>query len=184
MRASRHTFFALSLFFNCISAQTFSVQYPPTIVDEDSITQYIASSSFDGAKVTSVNASSYDWWYFDVVSLDHTYSAVVVFYTAPNTSFPFLPDGKNILAAQISLQTPDAGVLAFNTAYANAATLTVGGDDTDIQGDWEGVGAAFTGAENLTLYNVTFDAEEELGVTGFISFNSVSRLPNFRQSVV
>ncbi|KAF5385702.1 hypothetical protein D9757_003548 [Collybiopsis confluens] len=163
----------LSLFLHYLLAVSASTtQYPSTVVDGDSIVQYIATSAIDAPKVSTINATSYDYWYFDAVSLDHEYSVVAVFYAAPKTSFPFLPKNQQILAAQISVQTP--GAVTINTTYATAATLTVDDINNDIEGTWEGIGAAFTGTRNMTLYNVTFESEEQLGVSGFASFKSIA----------
>jgi hypothetical protein len=55
-----------------------------------SIAQYISShNGLDAPHVTPINASAYDWWYFDVVSEYLGYSVVVVFFNAPMTAFPF-----------------------------------------------------------------------------------------------
>jgi hypothetical protein len=50
--------------------------------------QFISyASGLDAPKVIPINASAYDWWYFDAVSDDAEESIVIVFYTASDTGF-------------------------------------------------------------------------------------------------
>lgn len=157
----------------CAQSSFKSISIPPTISNTTSVAQFISDSSFDGPKVTNINSSSYDWWYFDAVSLDSNYSIVAVFYASPNTSFIGAESATDILEVQIRVQTPEEDVFfAVDSPSATAGKLTL--DGNDITGDWEGTGSRFLGRD-LTCYNVTFDSDaaEELGISGFISMTSV-----------
>lgn len=106
-----------------------------------------------------------------MVSFDHSYSIVAVFYTTPNTSFIGAGSATEILEVQISVQTPEDNVFFYNAAYASGATVQM--NENDIQANWEGTGAGFVGLD-LAQYTIQFDATEQLGISGFMTMESVS----------
>lgn len=66
------------------------------------ITETIGSIPLDGVYITEPNATSYEWWYFDVVSLDHRSSAVFV------TSVTYSAAGTGPqLSADLTISHPD-----------------------------------------------------------------------------
>ncbi|KAF2993485.1 hypothetical protein E8E14_001883 [Neopestalotiopsis sp. 37M] len=125
------------------------------------------AGNLDGNKMnTSANLTSYDYWWFDLVSTSDKSAVNIVFYNAGDIG------NAQPLAVEVS------GVFANGTRYFNqvlspdGATISNGPDG--ISAWWNGTGAGFQGtsleAENAQ-YNVTFDSPE-LGVFGTIQLNS------------
>jgi hypothetical protein len=73
-----------------LSAQTHIV--PNTVAIGNSIAQYISGDSgLDGPKVSpEINATSFDWLYFDAVSEDSSMAIVIVFFLSTDLGFPFV----------------------------------------------------------------------------------------------
>ncbi|KAN0105864.1 hypothetical protein V8E51_008740 [Hyaloscypha variabilis] len=70
---------AISLFPSCslqnpVSARSISFESIPLAPVTGPITaQFVSEASgFDGSKLSAVNSTSYDWWYFDVASPDQS----------------------------------------------------------------------------------------------------------------
>ncbi|KAJ7042170.1 hypothetical protein C8F04DRAFT_1030619 [Mycena alexandri] len=162
-------------FFSVLSLVTGTashVYHIPAAVGNDSSAALFTSAAadLDGAKIRPVNATAYDWWYFDVVSTDpdSLASVVVVFYTATPGGFPFLPPSDSVTVAQIFVSFPNG--TTFN-ATANADDATVITDNNVSSGEWVGSGLSW----NHTGFNyaVVVDAPD-IGVQGTISFNPIA----------
>ena len=56
----------------------------------DSIAQFVPGSIwFRWPKMDpEINATSFDWWYFDAISENNSCTVVVVFYMTPDLGFP------------------------------------------------------------------------------------------------
>ena len=75
---------AISFAHNTVDVVSGQTSNGPSTVQFES-----ASSGFDGPKVTNLNSTTFDLWYFDVVADDLSATAVVSFYTAdPGALFP------------------------------------------------------------------------------------------------
>lgn len=146
---------------------------PPTVVNKTSIAQFTSSShGLDAPHVTPINASAWDWWYFDVISPDHLQSVVVVFYTAPETGFLF----DEAPVTNINLASINVGIKGHETffgsgMFANAAKVV--SVSNGAAGRWEGSGFEFVGSPDLKEYEIKIDSPE-IGVKGTITFHSVS----------
>ncbi|KAK7008218.1 hypothetical protein R3P38DRAFT_3024000 [Favolaschia claudopus] len=95
-------------------------EIPSGIQNKTSIAQFTSTSTpLDAPKVHPINASAFDWWYFDVVSSDPSSlaSVIVTFFTSSQAAFP-------------------AG------AFASSATVTIEGDNSS--GAWHGTGFKWT----------------------------------------
>ncbi|OBT39926.1 hypothetical protein VE00_09597 [Pseudogymnoascus sp. WSF 3629] len=134
-------------------------------------TSTLVSSAYglDSPHVHGVNASSYEWWYFDAVSSDGLYSVVFTFYTAPGTGFPAGGPPDDILIAQISVSTPSNEILIGEDDSVFAKKAIVVSIGNGASGDWVGTGFSFTGASDLSAYTVVVDSTA-LDVKGTVSF--------------
>lgn len=164
---------ACALFGSTRAASTLVV--PNKIAVGPSIAQFVSgSSALDGPKLTNeVNATSFDWWYFDAVSSDSKAAVVIVFYLSTSLGFPFVPSGS-VLSVDIFATFPN-GSLVFDPLadplIGGSATITTNGDGAS--GTWGGTGFSFEGAPDLSSYTVTVD-NPVLGIKGTLQLNSVS----------
>jgi hypothetical protein len=76
--------------------------YPNSVNTGNSVAQFTSGvTGFDGPKVSSLNGTSYDWWYFDAVSSTSNASIVLVFYIATDAGFPFLLPGSGLQSSRM-----------------------------------------------------------------------------------
>jgi len=130
---------------------------PPSPSNGNSIAQFISlANGLDGPHVTPINASAFEWWYFDVVSQDADYNIAVIFFTAPGTAFPFdAAPANDILPVAVSLSTPENTTLLFTEVFAREARVTT--TSNGASGDWEGTGCSFIGTPDLSVYSINLD---------------------------
>ncbi|KAJ7659595.1 hypothetical protein DFH06DRAFT_965437, partial [Mycena polygramma] len=142
------------------------------VSNRSSTAHFTASAhGLDAPKVQPVNASAFDWWYFDAVSTDprsHA-SVTVVFHTSAASAFPFLPPSDTTTVAQISGSFLN-GTLFSVTMGAKGATVTA--DENFSSGDWRGTGLGWTHSGDGT-YTVLVDAPH-VGMQGRITFRSIA----------
>jgi hypothetical protein len=137
----------------------------PSVVQFDS-----ASSGFDGPKVQNLNDTTFDLWYFDVVSYDLDATAVIVFFTAePDALFPGAVDLGTADYAEIFVTTSD-GVDFVTAVGADSLTVVTSGDGSS--GTLDGDGAAWTGSPDMSQYTVTVNAPLQ-GIVGTLSLQAV-----------
>lgn len=147
---------------------------PPAVVNGSSHSTLTSGAyGFDGPKITPVNSTSWDWWYFDVVSEDAQSSAVVVFYTAPETGFVFAAaPTQNILEASLSLKLPGNEDLIYITNFAEKANVVT--VKNGASGEWTGTGFSFEGSPDMREYTINID-DKTNGVKGTVAFHSVTK---------
>lgn len=133
----------------------------------NSIAQFVSGASgLDGPKMDpEINATSFDWWYFDAVS-ENSCAVVIVFCVTTDLGFPFVPP-LSTLSVDI-FATFEDGTLVFlplNDLPLRAGTATVVTGVDGSSGSWEGIGFEWKGAPDLSQYVVTIDSPL-LGITG------------------
>jgi hypothetical protein len=113
---------------------------PPAVVNGSSNAIFTSTSDgLDGPKITPVNSTSWDWWYFDVVSGDAQSSAVIVFYAAPETGFaPAQAPPQHILQVSFSLNILGYEEPTTIDSFAESVTVTTIGNGAS--GEWTGTG--------------------------------------------
>ncbi|KAK7042340.1 hypothetical protein R3P38DRAFT_3448220 [Favolaschia claudopus] len=143
---------------------------PSTIQTGASIAQFEYSSQLDAPKLSTVNGSVFDWWYFDVVSADtdNLATAVVILYTTSHDAFPFLDPFDGALPAQIVVTFPN-GTLVSTQLLADSATIIA--EDDYSSGEWDGTGIKWSG--QTSGYTVIIDSPIA-GVKGSITFQPVA----------
>ncbi|KAF7308243.1 hypothetical protein HMN09_00672200 [Mycena chlorophos] len=154
------------------SAHVFNI--PAPVQPGNSTANYVFSSSsggIDGPKVAPITNSTFQWWYFDVVSTepgDHSYF-VGVFYTTAPPAFPLLSASDLVTPIHLSGAYSN-GTLWSASTMANGATISVKGDT--VSGVWNDSGMSWS-ASSASQYLITIDAPT-LGITGTITFNGIA----------
>ena len=188
--------FGIALFALQLAARGHASVYPTHTYTLPSTVQNGASSMqtnsrqgpLDGPKLDFINASSFDWWYFDVVSYSNKASIVLVFESASSfargdtTELPSPTEKINTVS--ISGSFPNGTLFRTETVSGDAIVTTVGDGSS---GNWTGTGAGWVGTPDLSSWTVTFDAPH-LGFKGEIKIKSVStrsllrRIDDFREN--
>lgn len=123
------------------------------------VTSQLVSSKFglDGPKLSGVNGTAWDWWYFDVVSKDAKSSVVVTFYTATNEGFPLLAEFKSVNVLGVYITFPN-GTSTLQMIKAGDVTVTTLGDGSS--GYFPGTGSGGVGSPDMSSYLVTVNSPQ------------------------
>ncbi|KAF4332253.1 hydroxyneurosporene synthase [Fusarium beomiforme] len=112
------------------------------------------ASGADGPRVFPINATTFDWWYFDAVSDDGLHALTVIFFTSSFVGFSFdLESTIDPLNVYVFYNNGGDG-FSFPIA-STSVTIKLDGDGAS--GDWTGSGISFKGAPDLSTYSVTFE---------------------------
>jgi hypothetical protein len=157
---------------NVLPSETLVV--PNTIQTGTSIAQFVSGvSGLDGPKVQPVNATTFDWWYFDAVSKDSLSSIVVVFYLSTDLGFPFLlPLSAVSVDIFVSFEDGTLLFLPINDLPSTAGEATIVTDGDGSSGSWASTGFQWTSTSDMSQYTVTIDSPL-LGISGSLVINSV-----------
>jgi len=141
----------------------------------NSVAQMISGASgLDGPKMApKINATTFDWWYFDAVSEDDSCAVVVVFYLSTDIGFPFVPP-LSAISVDIFATFADGSNLfiPLNSLPLDAGAATIVTDGDGASGIWKGTGFSFMGAPDLSKYVVKIDSPL-IGVKGTLELYSV-----------
>jgi hypothetical protein len=121
-------------------------------------------------KVAPINATVFDWWYFDAVSPDLNSSLVVIFFTATNNSFPVPLYQGDLVPVVLSGSFPNQTLFNIVLNAEQAVITTVGGGSNGV---FEGTNTSWTGNPDNSVYVVAINAPE-VGVNGSFTLNAVS----------
>ncbi|KAH8816964.1 hypothetical protein F5884DRAFT_241189 [Xylogone sp. PMI_703] len=128
------------------------------------------AGAVDAPRVNPINATTFDWWYFDAVSLDGSQALSVVFFTSSFIGFSFdvasLIDPLNVW---IFANFGDGPALTLPVPATSVEIQTDGNDG--VSGKWADSGISFSGALDLSNFNVTLD-NTLLGLKGTFSLKS------------
>lgn len=126
------------------------------------ITETIGTVPLDGVYITEPNATSYEWWYFDVVSEDHNSSVVFV------TSVTYSATGSPELSADLTISYPKGTWMAISIPQDQLKFSTVGEGSIAVAEafSWRSV-------PDLSGYTIQLDIKEQ-GVTGEIHISSIA----------
>ncbi|TVY39700.1 Tyrosinase family protein [Lachnellula occidentalis] len=129
-----------------------------------------ANDNLDGPQLSAINSTSADWWYFDVVSPDLLTSLTITFFTALDSSFPFLPPSSNVDVVGIFYSFPN-GTYDVIFIYASAAIVTT--DVNGSSGKYVGAGASWSGSSDLSRYEISIDSPEN-GISGTFTLDTLA----------
>jgi hypothetical protein len=141
---------------NPVSARSISLESIPLAPVTGPITaQFVSEASgFDGPKLSAVNSTSYDWWYFDVASADLQSSVILTFFTAGGSAITN-PFGTTVPWAFLVGTFPNG--TAFQYYFAATSPAVVITDDDGSSGSWSGTGLGWSGTSDLTQYTILID---------------------------
>ncbi|WYZ37662.1 hypothetical protein EsH8_II_001168 [Colletotrichum jinshuiense] len=131
------------------------------------------AGNLDGPKMKpGINDTTFDWWYFDVVSTtSQNESLTIVFYNSG-------PQSLGNPGGPLSIQV--TGVFANGTTFATLVDATGGAtfknDENGISSVWNGAFASFSGTSldhRNPEYTVTID-NSAIGVNGTLTLRSLS----------
>ncbi len=147
---------------------------PGTTSSSPSVAQFSSlSSGFDAPKVKSLNSTSFDWWYFDVVSSDLDYSLVVVFFTADATGlWTGTTDVGTADYVAISVTSTDGALFNVGVLAEELTVVTIGDGSSGIL---DGTLTGWTGSPDMSQYEILVD-DPVSGLQGTVSFQSVRRI--------
>jgi hypothetical protein len=123
----------------------------------------------DGPKLSAINSTSWDWWYFDVVSPDLKNSITIVFYTALSTGVYVLIPSSVVTVVGIYPQI-NGNTSFFNLDASEAIITTI---NQGASGVFNGTGSSFTGSPDLSEYTISINSPEN-GVVGSVSLKSIA----------
>jgi hypothetical protein len=152
------------------TAKVFTV--PPATVNSpvQAVWQSAAGLAFDGPKLSGINLTSFDWWYFDAVSENGDSEVTVTFFNNDATALGFGQSIGTVNFVYVVAKFAN-GTIFERLVPATIATITTLGDGAS--GAWNGTGASFVGAPDLSSYVVTL--QDSAGDTsGTLVLNSVS----------
>lgn len=177
-----HSGLPFALFIPQILAATSTTIIHPTPVPGVSDITWTDSNGFDAAKVQPVNASTYDWWYFDAVQVSddpaQQASVVITLYTAVSTGFDFLQayaaqGFTSLTLAEVIIHWPNgtAESYFFNSTEARITTNTA---DNGVHGVWidSPDRISFMGSPGMTTWQVEIDSAA--WISGTVTLQSVS----------
>jgi hypothetical protein len=136
----------------------------------ESIVQFESGpAGLDAPKISFVNSSVFDWWYFDVVSEDQKSSVVFTFFTSTVAAFPFLDDPNNVLQVNVWASFPNGTLTSLDT-HADHAVVVSHGDGS--AGKYEPIGMSWKSDPDMSSYVITVD-DPALDIKGTFHLKSV-----------
>jgi len=150
-----------------------SITFSPILYAGASEVQFTScASGADSPRVFPINATTFDWWYFDAVSDNGTQALTITFFTSSYIGFSFdLANAIDPLNVYVFVNYGDGSEpVSFPVAATSVTVNTVG---NGASGQWTGSGINFQGASDLSTYTVTFN-NPSLGLEGTFTLKSVS----------
>lgn len=146
--------------------------FPSQAITGDVVAQYISDNyRLDGPKLSAINTTAWDWWYFDVVAEDLKTTLVVVFFMALDSGFPFLEPSTDVDVVGVFYSYPN-GDSGLKFLDASEAVIITNKDGSS--GEYVGAGAQWIGAPDLSKYELKINSPEN-GIVG--TFCLESRAP-------
>src|SRR5882757_9231402 len=105
-----------------------SLSFSPVLYAGPSQVQFTScASGADGPRVVPINATTFDWWYFDAVSDDGTQALTVTFFTSSFIGFSFdLQNAVDPLNVYIFANTGTGSPVSFPIAATSVTIDSVG----------------------------------------------------------
>ncbi|XP_014551657.1 hypothetical protein COCVIDRAFT_112274 [Bipolaris victoriae FI3] len=165
--------FTLCLSANAASSTSY---FPNELHDGPISAQFVSTGeNIDRPRISpGVNASTFDWWYFDVASTSSANETItVVFFERGPTGFLGNVTTENTLSVQVTGTMKNGTVYNIQSDASANASAVINTSNNSIYGDWETTGFRFAGTEGGTKYTISInDAKHE--IFGSITFESTA----------
>ena len=143
---------------------------PQAAINGSVTTEFISNNApVDAPKQSGFNSSTWDWWYFDVVSSDASQAFVILFNLGVGTALEGVSPSV-VPWCSITGTLSNGTGYAYNTFATNGAVVTTTSDQAS-QGNWLGAGVSWVGSSDMQEYHLILDTPE---VTGTVTFNSTA----------
>jgi len=154
-----------------VQAQTV-VTYPDYALNGTSTVQFQVESleGFDGPKIDFYNATSSQWWYFDVVSNDLSQSVVITFMGNSPGALDSPPGYLPFNFIEVNIQTADGTQYAFEAGAESITITTVGEGSTGVL---NGAGYSWSEPADLSTLTITID-DTVNNLSGTIDFATLA----------
>lgn len=134
--------------------------------------------SLDVPLISKVTSTSFDWWYFDVVSTTTpAESLTITLFTSAASAFPWLNSSESsVLIAYLWAAFANGSV--FQEYVPAKMAVIEEGLAGKGSGTWEGSGFWWAAGDEDSMYTVVVESEE-MGVYGTFTLDSVSSVVMF-----
>lgn len=124
-----------------------------TVTGDVAVVTSAANSPFDGPKISAVNSTAFDWWYFDAVSREGNQQITVIFFRAALEVNGKVPSTDYV---EVTVTFPN-GTSHDSFFFGTSSSVTTDGEGAT--GIWNGTGCSFSGTPDLSQYTVTIKNE-------------------------
>ncbi|KAL2847071.1 hypothetical protein BJX68DRAFT_256260 [Aspergillus pseudodeflectus] len=137
----------------------------------DTVAEYTSTwNNLDGPKLNFVNATSFDWWYFDAVASDLSAQVSLLAYTTDSTALGYPFSLPTITWSMVTVLLPN-GTVIEQPLLGEEAVVKVTGEGSS--GYWNGTGVSWTSTPDASFYRVEID-NPSAGVQGSIQLVSTA----------
>jgi hypothetical protein len=156
------TFFTLSMSYPRLRSRAqppFQLKRVPPSPATGPMTVQVSSNSFafSSPKLSAVNSTSFEWYWFDVVSSDLSASLVVIFFTASPLAFPLFGPIPSDVSLAVTAKLPNGSVF-FSEVPASEGYVASGGVfGQGAVGDWVDASAKFASTRDGDAWIVNVD---------------------------
>lgn len=115
----------------------------PIAVDYPVYVDFVPDSThladLESPKLSEVNTTVFEWWYFDAISSTNPNASIVLtFFTTTATAFPAVPQNlSSVLLTYVWATLPNGTTVSQNIVPIDASVM---GDRDVSSGGWEGTG--------------------------------------------
>ena len=120
-----HLFIVYSfIFLNSAVAELYIL---PNVLSNATVTPEFTSNSYglDGPKVLPLNGTSFDWWYFDVVSTSTPNVSIVIQFTEASTTALALAGGNPAFSVTLSASFENGTAFSLPIASAPESSVVI-----------------------------------------------------------
>ena len=130
--------------------------------------------SLDWPKISLINSSVYDWWYFDAVTPDLEASLQIIFFLASETAFPLILGDPSAVSVVVFASFPNGTSNEFVTVASEAQVASGGFLGDAVAVNYTQANASFVGTPGLTSYQVSLNWLDSWGIVVNLAFESLA----------
>ena len=130
--------------------------------------------SLDWPKISLINSSVYDWWYFDAVTPDLEASLQIIFFLASESAFPLLLGDPSAVSVVVFATFPNGTSNEYVTVASEAQVAAGGFLGDAVAANYTLANASFVGTPDLGSYQVSLDWLDTYGIAVNLDFTSLA----------